>query len=277
MKSIPLALGLLLAGSATAADQVAQYGLLPVAHDQIDLFMVRGTPENNTPEALQGLWWMNGNPLPDEIVSFAGVEWQEIVENGAVVGYRGALPVYDEGVWSWHKSAFGRGLYNFVLSSRLVYVAEFNKDFSAGIVTPTFEPFGSGKDFEIPASNFVTFAMNKVDDNEYARDSIVLGGETTYRFRRVVDANGVRLPAWQDYLSKVETKNAWLPVCLTDSPFAPLAADLRNGQQKLEASLADTLVVKDGIVSARLDDAKAVQNLARVSQARSPFTACAAD
>ncbi len=221
MKLKALALAVLAFSSVQAsANPLSPYDLRSVNHDEVISWMVPGTDATGTPENLQGLWWMNGNPLADEVVSFAGVKWEEVLEDGEVVGYTGALPVYDEGVWSWHGSLAGLSLYNLVLSTKLVYVAEFNKDFSYGVVTPTFQPLKNGPTIKLDPSKFVTFTMKQVDENEYARDSIILTLPSTYRFRRIVDGNGTVLQAnYAEFLQKVEAQNAILPFCKISNGF----------------------------------------------------------
>jgi hypothetical protein len=191
------------------------YEMKSVPHEIAYQEMTVASDATQTPKALQGIWWMNGNPLPDEMVSFASVKWQPIEENGEVVGYTGSLPVYDAKVWSWHDSPSGKKLYDLVRKVKLVYVAEFNKDFSYGIVTPTFEV--GPLPVEIPPTKLLTFAMRKVSDDEYSRDSLIGGLPSKYRFRRMVDGNGKLIEEiYEEFLSLVEEDNALFPVCKTD-------------------------------------------------------------
>lgn len=211
MKSNILALSLLFSAPAFAGN----YQLVSVPHSEVDAHMTIGTDATGTPKNLQGLWWMNGNPLADEVVSFAGTQWETITDaDGEITGYVGTLPVYDEGVWSWHDSAAGRLLYTVVLKTKLVYVATFNKDFTYGQVKPTFQPIGVLPKIEIPPSMLVNFTMNQVSSEEFSRDSVVLGQPSQYRFRRIVDADGNRLPAFDEFVRLAESANALLPVCL---------------------------------------------------------------
>jgi hypothetical protein len=214
-----LALSLFVSSSAFA---FSPYEYKFVDHEVAYKEMTVGNDATNTPEALQGIWWMNGNPLADEMVSFAGVKWEPIEENGEVVGYRGSLPVYDAKVWSWHGSPAGVALYELVRKSKLVYVAQFNKDFSYGVVTPTFQP-GGIPPIGIPPSKLLTFAMRKVADDEYSRDSLILGVPSQYRFRRLIDANGKEIEeTFKEFLSLVEAQKALFPVCKADKTPATL-------------------------------------------------------
>jgi hypothetical protein len=218
-----LALSLFVSSSAFAGifNPTKPYELKSVPHSEAYLEMTLGSDATNTPKALQGIWWMNGNPLADELVSFASVKWQAIEENGEVVGYTGSLPVYDSKVWSWHDSPLGVKLYKAVLRTKLVYVAQFNKDFTYGIVTPTFK-FGP-LPVEIPPSKLLTFAMRKVSEDEYSRDSVIGGVSSQYRFRRLVDGNGVvNTETLKEFEALVEEPNAVFPVCIGDEEPATL-------------------------------------------------------
>jgi hypothetical protein len=58
--------------------------------------------------------------------------------------------------------------------------------------------------------------MTRVSEDEYRRDTSVLGANHTYRFRRIVDGKGNRLPAYdelQKVLVKLGLKKALLPYC----------------------------------------------------------------
>jgi hypothetical protein len=209
-----LALSLLI--SSPAFSFFNPYEMKSVPHEVAYEEMTVANDSTGTPKALQGIWWMNGNPLFDELVSFASVKWEAIEEDGEVVGYRGSLPVYDAKVWSWHDSPKGHKLYDLVRKAKLVYVAQFNKDFSYGVITPTFAP-GGIPSIAIPPSKALTFAMRKVSDDEYSRDSLIIGKESHYRFRRVINADGTRIEStFQEFLDLVEEKNALFPVCKAD-------------------------------------------------------------
>lgn len=210
-----MVLGLSLSTAAFAG----QYALESVPHEDIDQYLTIGSDATGTPENLQGLWWMDGNPLADEVVSFAGTSFEEIIEDGELVGYRTEIPVFDEGIWSWHDTLAGRVLYGLVLTQRLVYVGVFNTDFTYGEVTPTIKPLSVLPTVTIPRSMLVDFTMTQVNEDEWSRDSIVFGQASSYRFRRIVDGAGNRLPAYDDYITAIDSRgpaNALLPYCKKD-------------------------------------------------------------
>lgn len=192
------------------------YSYKTVPHDELIEHMVPGSDATGTPAPLQGLWWMDGNPLPDEIVSFAGTQFTAIEKNGTVVGYEAATPVYDQGAWSWHDSREGKGLHQLALKLRAVYRMVFNADFTQGEITPVISVLPGPQKTEIPQSLVLKFSLRQVSPVEYSRDSIIAGRSSQYRFRQIVDGEGQILPAYADYLASVKARDlpaALLPIC----------------------------------------------------------------
>ncbi len=220
IRSLLLVFGILLSSPSFAG---GLYDLKSVSHEDLDQELLAGSDLTGTPKNLQGLWWLDGNPLPDEVMSLASARWSKIEKNGRVVGYEAVIPVYDQGIWAWHDSLPGRFLYSLVLASRLTYIARFNADFSFGQITPKFIPLQFLPGVEIPASLLVDFTMTLVDDGEYQRDSILFGARHSYRFRRIVDGEGNRLPAYDEFVEKAEVNKALLPICRLPSQGFPTA------------------------------------------------------
>ena len=216
MKLLILSLSLLMSVNALAR---SPYSLESVPHEDIDSYMTIGSDETNTPKNLQGLWWMDGNPLPDEVVSFASAQIEAIEEDGEIVGWEAYIPVYDEGIWTWHDSLAGRALYRAVEKNNLVYRGIFNADWTFGQVTPNVRLFSVLPNLNIPQSRLLDFSMTQVTENEWRRDSVLFGGESSYRFRQIVDGEGNRLPAYDEYVQSIKDRNigdALMPVCTKD-------------------------------------------------------------
>lgn len=214
MKNLILAAMIAIASSASAQ---GTYSFKVVPHADIDQHLVIASDATNTPKPLQGLFWLDLDALGDKVVSFASAQFEPITDaDGNITGYQSWIPVYDEGIWSWDDSKKGHDAYFGVSMSRLVYHAVFNPDFSSGTVQLNFRPVPGVPRIEIPNSCFLTFALNKVNEDEYSRDSVILGHKFKYRFRRIVDGDGRRLPAYDDYLASLERLglvNARLPIC----------------------------------------------------------------
>ncbi len=222
----------------TGVAKAQDYDFVSVPHSEIDQHLVIGSSENGTPEELGGLWWMDGNPLPDEVVSFAGANFEAIFnESGELEGHVGIVPVYDEGVWSYHDTEIGRFLVDLARLVRLHYVVEFNASFTEAQITPSFSP--TPRRFELPPSRLLDFRMSRISENEYLRDSEMFGTPMEYRFRRIVTADGERLPAFQEYLDAIAERgpeNALLPVCTANTadrlPTSCVKQPLRLNSQK---------------------------------------------
>jgi hypothetical protein len=53
----------------------AGFELIEIRSEQVDQEMIIAGESSGIPEVLQGLWWMDGNPLPDEVISLGGSTW----------------------------------------------------------------------------------------------------------------------------------------------------------------------------------------------------------
>lgn len=216
-------LGLALSASALANPNQYRYESAP--NSEIDQYLVIGSSATGTPDALQGLWWLDGNPVPDKVISFASAQFQDIVVDGQVVGHEALLPVYDEGVWSWDFSPQGFAAYTLARTTRLTYRLVFNADYTHGDITPIITAGPLVNRLEIPQTLIASFTMDLVNENEYSRDTLLLGSPSNYRFRRIVDGAGNRLPvAFAEYLESLRVEGpakALLPVCKTSDGQLP--------------------------------------------------------
>lgn len=207
------------ASSALAGLKPSPYQFDSIAHRDIDQVLVIGSDETNTPESLQGLWWMDGNPLPDEVISFASAQFEPKTDDNGNLFYEAAVAVYDSNIWSWHDTLAGRSLYRVVESQKLTYILRFNEDFTSASIIPRIKPVAVLGSLTIPQSMLITFDLNKLNEDEWSRDTVLFGQESSYRFRRIVDGDGNRLPAYDDYVKAIDERgpeNALIPQCTTD-------------------------------------------------------------
>lgn len=195
--------GLTLLLAPKGAIAASSYNLLSFPHERVDEFLTIGSDDTSTPPSLQGLWWMDGNPASDEVLSFAGATFSPIEDDGKVVGYEALIPVYEEGIWSWHDTFKGRLTYRAVEASKLVYRATFNEDFTHSDVEPVVGPLS----LKIPQSVALSFTMTQISEDEWVRDSLLLGQTHQYVMRQIVDGNGNRLPAYDDFVESVMERN----------------------------------------------------------------------
>eukprot|EP01062_Namystynia_karyoxenos_P048748 TRINITY_DN37228_c0_g1_i1.p1 TRINITY_DN37228_c0_g1~~TRINITY_DN37228_c0_g1_i1.p1 ORF type:complete len:233 (+),score=63.28 TRINITY_DN37228_c0_g1_i1:76-774(+) len=148
----------------------------------------RSNTPAGVPDSLLGVHYMDGNPLADELVSFAGCEWEEATNTCNI-------QVYGERVWGWSDNNDGEMLYWVVRQTALVYKVKFNSEKTFAEVTPT-----SNNKLEIPRV-FVKFDMYLGDDNTWVRNTTYVNSVPVpdYYFRRIVNADGTRTASWDRY------------------------------------------------------------------------------
>ncbi len=169
-----------------------RFALEEFSSDQVERLMRLPTRESGIPEVLQGLWWMDGNPLPDKVISFGGSDWD-------AARRQTRIRVFGEGVWTWHPDLAGRSAYEFARRTRLTYEIQFNDDLTFGTITPIF--FLGGRELRAPQS-LVKFTVRFISDGLWLRESSFFGRLShAYALRRIVGEDGQRVePAYQQYL-----------------------------------------------------------------------------
>ena len=86
--------------------------------------MLPGAIDTRIPPNLQGLFYMEGNPAPDDIASFGGSDWAFNDYDGVNdASVDAEISVYGNRVWSWHDNAAGRATY-------VLFFSKKNLDFS---------------------------------------------------------------------------------------------------------------------------------------------------
>ncbi|MDA9951372.1 hypothetical protein N9D31_02240, partial [Oligoflexaceae bacterium] len=173
--------------------------------------------DTDTPSALRGLWWMDGNPAPDEVLSFAGTKFIETVGSDGETRHIGIQHTYDEGICSWHDSVWGRTTHRLHVNHKIDLKFDFNEDYSEGVATTIINFFNGSATIEIPSSWLLEYKFQRLNAEEYSRDSRAGGMKHHYRFRKIVDENGKRLPSYDDYLESVKKRKIeyqFVPNCL---------------------------------------------------------------
>jgi hypothetical protein len=173
------------------------YRLTDIASSDVLRQMKIADDTTGTPSNLSGIWWMDGNPLPDEAASFGGATVNR--DQRTIL-----LPVYEDGIWTWHPNVAGRALYAFVNACRMTYEFRFNATFDAADITPIFT-IGNNT-LRIPAS-VARFTLRYVRDGlwirENWRDNRLIG---TYTLRRIGSADGKPTEAFNDYLAAAPSR-----------------------------------------------------------------------
>jgi hypothetical protein len=185
-------------GIERSPSRVGDYQLRSIASADADGAMTVGDGSTGLPPALQGLWWMHGNPLPDELLSFGGSPWDEATRTTRIV-------VYDEGVWTWHDDLAGRALYAGVRQSELIYELAYDPDLAFAVITPTVQ-VGPVR-IRVPES-IVKFTAQRLADGLWLRLSYLHGHLVhAYALRRVVRGDGQREPAYDEYAAAAPARS----------------------------------------------------------------------
>lgn len=168
------------------------YRLREIDSEDVDQVMIVGDGSTGLPPELHGLWWMDGNPLADEVISFGGQPWDAATRTTRIV-------VYDEGVWSWHGDLEGRALYGSARASKLIYEIAYDEDLAFAQITPTVA-VGPVR-VRVPAS-IVRFTATRLADGLWIRHSYLYGRLVhAYALRRIVRGDGAREPAYDEYVA----------------------------------------------------------------------------
>jgi hypothetical protein len=184
-------------------------------------------PKNNAagfPEEFQGVWWMNGNPMPDVLVSFGNAEWNNDTQNVS-------LPIYAPLNWSWTGSPYilegqgsekpnyfprGAGLFLHravsILGVRYNFNASEYQTSGSTQIFPSFLNKLQGTLAKLATFKFqVTQTKTSADEetkNIIERDSSMLGRALNdYSFTRIIDKNGQPIPEnFFSYLESMKNK-----------------------------------------------------------------------
>eukprot|EP00939_MAST-03C_sp_MAST-3C-sp1_P004344 g4344.t1 len=206
--------------------------LFVVSKHEIDKEMLPAAVDSGIPLSLQGLFWMEGNPAPDDIASFGGSTWAfndfDGVDEASVDA---EISVYGNRVWSWHDNKLGRATYKKAAMSKLTYNFHCNEAVDHCLITISTKRRFMGGVGKI-LSGVADFTMDRCTDEmirgdgdpiegmERCRDapsstgvvwirkSKIFGGilpEHQYLLRQIVDGAGARVPgAWDRFIDTVD-------------------------------------------------------------------------
>ncbi|MEO1431339.1 MAG: hypothetical protein AAFV71_20205, partial [Cyanobacteria bacterium J06633_8] len=88
--------------------------------DNIATWM-KSVEETNLPNILKGVFFMDGNPLPDDCITMYNLEWD--AENNTLF-----LPVFGQLQWTFHNSIPGRLLLIGAWLSQFTYKIQFEDE-----------------------------------------------------------------------------------------------------------------------------------------------------
>ena len=152
----------------------------------------------NLPSALKGIFFMDGNPLPDDCITMDNLEWDD---KSFCLSISVAAPLQ----WTFHRSPLGWVLLLGAWLTRFRYAIQFE---SRSLVQGQLTPFILG----IAVPKWIVNATMWEDESSkngdtWQRKNLWLGGIPyvgEYVLRRIVDEQGQYTPAFADMLSKVD-------------------------------------------------------------------------
>ncbi|MEH1941042.1 MAG: hypothetical protein V7L01_12600 [Nostoc sp.] len=153
--------------------------------------------ETNLPSVLKGVFFLDGNPVPDTCITMYNLEWD--AQNRTLV-----LPVFAPLQWTFHNSIPGWITLRFIQLFKLTYKIQFEDE---TLQQAKIIPILLG----IPISTLiVSFTMtqdkNSPNGDIWHRKNVWFGGLSRageYTLRRVVDEDGRYTPAFNDMLTRV--------------------------------------------------------------------------
>jgi len=171
--------------------QPQQGRVIEVPSNGIEAYMPIATEAQGLPETIQGIWWMDGNPLGDILVTLGSSHYDPATRTAF-------LTTGDEGSYSFRKSAMTRSAYEHALKDGQGYVMQFDETFQHATITPSLLKNGKR---QLISTKIVRFEMHYAGDGHWIRQSWVFGIRIPdYNLRRVVRADGTRDPAYTGYL-----------------------------------------------------------------------------
>lgn len=171
--------------------------IVPQQLDDIATWM-NPTPSKTLPDVLKGIFFMDGNILPDDCLTLQNLEWNE--EALSLIVFVGA-----PSQWTFHRSIFGRLLLFGARVMRFRYLIQFEDDtLQAARVIPI--------QLGIHIPKWLVEATMHRDESTpngdiWQRKNVWWGGIPRigeYVMRRIVDEQGRYTPAFQDMLKKVD-------------------------------------------------------------------------
>ncbi len=152
--------------------------------------------ETGLPDILKGVFFMDGNPLPDTCITMYNVEWNS--KNLSLF-----IPVFGSVQWTFHNSIPGWLLLRAAQISQFGYQMKFD---DVRLQSAQIIPFVFG--LPIPKWIF-DLTMYQIDDSingdTWKRENLWFGGSLRigeYTLRRVVKADGSYTSAFKDMLNK---------------------------------------------------------------------------
>lgn len=152
--------------------------------------------QTNLPTVLKGVFFLDGNPLPDDCITMYNLEWD--TQQLSLM-----LPVFAPLQWTFHRSILGWLLLSSVQLTQLKYQLQFEDE---TLLRSQVIPWVLGvriPEWIIDAT--LCRAENSDNGDTWYRKNSWFGGISNvgeYTLRRIVDEDGRYTPAFNEMLAK---------------------------------------------------------------------------
>ena len=171
--------------------------IVPQKLDNIATWM-NPPPSPNIPSVLKGIFFMDGNPLPDDCLTLQNLDWNEKTFSLTVSV---AAPLQ----WTFHRSLLGRLLLFGAQLTQFRYIIQFE---DSALLNAQVIPVFLGISIPLWLVNATMCQEEGAQNGDvWQRKNIWFGGLPRvgeYVMRRIVDEQGQYTPAFQDMLNKVK-------------------------------------------------------------------------
>ncbi len=156
--------------------------------------------ETNLPTPLKGVFFLDGNPLPDTCITMYNLEWD--TQTLSLV-----LPVFAPVQWTFHNSIAGWLLLIGAQLARFTYKIQFEDE---TLLQAQIIAFAFGLSIPRWIANFTMSQDENSKNGEiWQRKNVFFGvitGIGNYTLRKIVDEDGQYTPAFKDMLTKVQNE-----------------------------------------------------------------------
>lgn len=165
-----------------------------VATAELEKTMIVAGPSSGYPEHLQGIFWLDGVPVPDTALSLANAPIHPTTRVSDV-------DVTGSNIWAFNANRDGRFLYDFCRAIDLHYDVHWNRDFQNATIRPVVRLLGVR--IEVP-ENLMKFTVTHQGNGVLLRETTMFGGEPQrYNMRQIIDGQGQHVPAhWVDFAAR---------------------------------------------------------------------------
>lgn len=154
--------------------------------------LLSGEKTRDLPEILQGVFFMDGNPLPDDFIKLEGATWDK---TSKIL----KLPVFGPLQWTFANSNSGRLLLNSANFTKTIYEFQFDDSLQTARIIPII------LGLRIPKWLF-EFSLVQIDENTWDRRNSWFGGlfdNFGYTLRKILDQNGQPTSEFAGVQSKI--------------------------------------------------------------------------